>query len=454
MGTAGTEIDWERRVYEFLAEPVPDEVLERGVITAADVLAATVAGSAVSYNDRIGREADFADGDASILGGERTVEPGAAALVNAAAAITQEIEEGHNTGGHVGAGIVTGGFAVAEQYDADGETFVEACVKAYELCVRLEHAIFAMKDRMNQALPWLVRDPHSTWTTVGPALAGALCMDPEEDQLRETFRIAANLAVVSMHDPYMEGAPARNYTAGFSAQAGVNAALVAAAGLSGSRTAMSAVYDPLREMTGGTFDREMGDLGERWEIQRNYFKLAPSCRYTHPPLGALEEIRGQIEPERVDAIDVYSYRNATDLDHAEPANLTSAKFSIPFVLARYVLHGELGLDDFSESAITDEDTRALARNVSIHLDPAYEESFPERWSARVEVTHRDGRTVTAECIDPPGDYRRPPDRQTLEELLQDLYAYRLGGERGARALEAVLDVRNRDVREVGSLLRR
>lgn len=454
MGTAAPSTDWEQRAYEFLAEPVPDEVMERGVLTVADVLAAAVAGAGVPYNDRVGDAAAFADGHASVLGGARTVEPGAAALVNAAAAITQEIEEGHNTGGHVGAGIVTGGFALAEQADADGETFVEACVKAYELCVRLEHAIFAMKERMNEALPWLLRDPHSTWTTVGPALAGAICMDLDEDRLRETVRIAANLAVVSMHDPYVEGAPARNYTAGFSAQAGVNAALVAAAGLSGSRAAMAAVYDPLRELTDGAFDREMGELGERWELQRNYFKLAPSCRYTHPPLGALEEIREEIEPAQVTAIDVHSFRNAVDLDHADPATPTSAKFSIPYVLARYLRHGELGLADFSEGAITDEATRALARTVSLHHDPAYEESFPERWSARVEVTHRDGRTVSAECLDPPGDHRRPPDRAALEALFNDLFAARLGDDGGQRALRAVLDVRNRDVRAVGAALRR
>lgn len=448
-----TQPAWERQVYEFLDEPVPDIVLERGVLTVADVLAATVAGSAVGYNDRIGRVAEFADGHASIIGGTRTTAPGQAALVNGASAITQEIEEGHNTGGHVGAGLVTGGFALAEQSNADGETFVEAAVKAYELCVRIEHAIFAIKARMNETLPWLVRDPHSTWTTIGPALTGALSMGLDEEQVQEAFRIAANLAVVSMHDPYEEGAPARNYTAGFSAQAGVNATLTAAAGLVGSRTAMAEVYEPLGAVTDGMFDREMAELGDVWEIQRNYFKLAPSCRYTHPPLGALDQIRDEIDPDAIDSIDVYSYRNAVDLDYADPNNLTSAKFSIPYVVARSVLHGDLWLDDFSESAIADQQTRDLAARVSVHHDPDYEATFPDHWSARVEVTQHDGRTVEAECLDPPGDFRRHPDRATLEALFRDLLAYRFGPEQADNALEKLLGVRNHDVRAVGAALR-
>jgi len=64
-----------------------------------------------------------------------------------------------------------------------------------------------MKDRMNDAIPWLVRNPHSTWTTVGPAVTSALCLDATPEELTETFRIAANLAVVSMHDPYAEARP-------------------------------------------------------------------------------------------------------------------------------------------------------------------------------------------------------------------------------------------------------
>lgn len=217
---------------------------------------------------------------------------------------------------------------------------------------------------------------------------------------------------------------------------------------------MTAVYDPLREMTDGTFDREMGELGERWEIQRNYFKLTPSCRYTHPPLGALEQIRDEIDPQQVASIDVYSYRNATDLDHADPETPTSAKFSIPYVLARSLLHGNLGLEDFSEEAIADEATKRLAETVSVKLDERYEKAFPEHWSARIEVTHEDGRTVSAECLDPPGDYRRAPDPEVLNELIEELFAYRLGEAGGRRAIETVLDIRNRDVRDVGAALRR
>ncbi|NHN42848.1 MmgE/PrpD family protein [Halorubellus sp. JP-L1] len=442
---------WEQQTYEFLEEPVPDDVLDRGALVVADVLAAATAGANLADVNEVANGADFADGTATVLGTDRSAAPGQAALANTSAAIVQEIEEGHNTGGHVGASIVGGGFALAEHADADGEAFVEAAVKAYEICTRLERGIFAMKDRMNDALPWLVRNPHSTWTTVGPALTGALCMDLDDDQLRNAFRIAANLAVVSMHDAYEEGPTSRSFTAGFSAQAGVDAALTAAAGLQGSKAAMGEVYGPLDDLTDGGFDRWFRTLGDHWNVRESYFKFTPSCRYTHPPLGALQEIVDDVDVDAVESIDVYTYRNACDLDYHDVSTYTSAKFSIPFVLARYLASGDLWLEDFHGDALSDPDTLALAERVHLHHDPTYEQTFPEHWSARVEVTHDDGRTVDAECVDPPGDFRRAPDEADLHALFGDLFEH--GVDDPDVALEAVLDIRNRSVRDVGTALR-
>jgi len=443
---------WLSDVAAFLSGPVPPAVRDRGAQVVADVLTATVAGAAVPANDAVSGQVALGAGDASVVGTERTADPGGAALLNGTASISQEIEEGHNTGGHVGAGVVVGGFALAEHADADGERLVEGVVKAYELCARIENAIFLMKDRMNEALPWLVRDPHSTWTTLGPAVAGAIALGADEEAVLEAFRLGANLAVVSMWDPYREGAPARNYTAGFSAQAGVNAALLADSGLAGSRAAMHRVYDPLRELKGEAFDRAFAELGETWEIETNYYKFAPSCRYTHAPLGAVEELADEVDVERVDAIDVYSYRNACDLDYTDYTNATSAKFSIPYVLARYLTSGPFWLDDFDETSLSDPAVRALAARVSVHYDEQYEETFPEHWSARVAVTHTDGSTVAAECIDPPGDYRNFPGTDALREKWRRLLASRLDD--ADEAFDALVSIRERDARAVGEALRR
>jgi len=440
--------EWERQVIEFLDEPVPEDVRERGRRVVADVLAATVAGSAVPSIRAVADDAAFGDGSASILGLGRRVTPAQAALVNTAAAIAQETEEGHNTGGHVGASIVAGGLPVAEAHDVEGETFVDACVRVYEVCVRLERAIFGMKDRINDAVPWLVRNPHSTWTTVGPALTSALCLGADEDELRETFRVAANLAVVSMHDPYAEGPPARNFTAGFSAQAGVTAALTGAAGLSGSAAAIGAVYDPFEELLPDGFASQFEALGEEWEVTANYFKPYPSCRYTHPPLDALRDaIDGRdLAPGDVDRITVDTFANATDMDHDAATSMTGAKFSTPYVLARYVRDGAVELSHFDEDAITDIDVRQLAKRVELRRDETYEAAFPESWGARVTVRSTDGSELVATREYPRGDYRDQLPSADLRDRNRRLLAWGLPDEQVDDALAALDGVVDRSVR--------
>jgi 2-methylcitrate dehydratase PrpD len=431
--------EWERRVNEFLTEPIPQAVRERGRQTAADVIAASVAGTSAPGIEDVARDADFPDGKASVLGTDRRVAPANAALLNTAAAITPEIEEGHNTGGHVGASIVAGGLPVAEVEGVDGAVFVDAVVRAYEICVRLERAIFVMKDRLNDAIPWLVRNPHSTWTTVGPALTSALCLGADADQLRETIRVAANLAVVSMHDPYAEGAPARNLTAGFSAQVGVTAAQTGMAGLEGSLAAVEAVYDPFEELLPGGFTRQFETLGEAWAITENYFKPYPSCRYTHPPLDALREaIDGaDIDAAQVERVDVFTFANATDMSHAAPETMTAGKFSAPYVLARYLHSGSVDLAHFDEAALTDGSVRALAGRVTLHEDEAYEAAFPDSWGASVEVHLADGTTLQGARDYPRGDHRDPMPEAEYHERTRALLAAGVGEERANDALGAL-----------------
>lgn len=444
---------WERRINEFLTEPVPDRVRKRGEKTVADVLAAAVAGSAVSEIESVVRTVESGSGGASVLGTDRQLQPEQAALYNTTAAIAQEIEEGHNTGGHVGAGIVAGGLALAETAGVDGETYVDACVRAYEICVRLERAIFAMKDRINEAIPWLLRNPHSTWTTVGPALTGAICLGATAEELRETFRIAANLAVVSMHDPYAEGAPSRNFTAGFSAQAGVTAARLGVAGLSGSAASMMAVYDPFEEIV-GDFSAEFETLGESWAIEENYFKPYPSCRYTHPPLDALRDaIDGEsIDPDAVERIVINTFSNATDMDHAAPTTLTSAKFSTPYVLSRYLHDGSVELESFSDEAIADPSVRRLAERVELRESSTYEAAFPESWGASAEIRLRDGSEQNGECAYPTGDYRNPIPNDRYRDRNRKLLAHALGADRADTALEALETLGTRPIRATTAML--
>lgn len=448
--------EWEASIFEFLDAPIPDRVRDRGATTVADVLAATVAGSTVPPFDETWAAMDLPDGPSTVLGTNRQTDPVQAATLNGTAAIVQEAEEGHNTGGHVGSGIVVGALATAEATDAEGEALVEAVVRAYEVCVRLEEAIFAMKARINDAVPWLVRNPHSTWTTVGPALASSLVADAGPAVAREAFRLAANRAVVSMDDPYAAGPASRNLTAGASAGVGVTMAQLARSGMPGSGDVMQSVYDPFDGEVGGDeteFTDLFADLGEHWAVEQNYLKPYPSCRYTHAQLDALRELDDDgIDPAAVERIVVETYANATDMNHRHPETRTGAKFSIPYVLARYLVSGAVGLDDFEPERIEEPAVQRLADRVDVREDEAFEAAFPEDWGARVTVHLDDGRTLTGERAFPRGDYRDPLDDDAFDAKLDALLARGLPENRVAAARATLGELRGASARDVAEVL--
>lgn len=445
--------DWEAAIFEFLEKPIPETVLKRGETTVADVLAAMVAGSAAEPYAQAWETVDLPPGESTIVGSSRTTAPIQAATLNGTAAIVQEIEEGHNTGGHVGSGIVAGGLAMAEHADADGEMLVESCVRTYELCARLEEAIFAMKAQLNDAVPWLVRNPHATWTTVGPAVAGVLCTDPDPSTVHETFRLAANRAVVSMDDPYTEGPPSRNVTAGASAGVGVTMAQLAQAGIPGSGATVKTVYEPFEDLLPDGFTHLFADLGTDWAITENYFKPYPSCRYTHAPLDALREIDAELEPEAIDRLLVETYANAVDMAHTSPETLTGAKFSIPYVLARQLHSGDVTLEQFTPDAIANEAVQALADRVDVQAAAEFDAAFPDDWGARVTVELRDGTTVSGERAYPRGDYRDPIPDDEFTDRLETLLAYGLSETASTTALEVIQSSTRHNAREIGASLR-
>ena len=443
---------WLGLVDGFLRTTPSAEAREAASRVTADVLAAIVAGSRFDDYHRTWSTVELPDGDATVLGTDRTTEAVHAAVLNGTAAIAQESEEGHNTGGHVGAGIVAGAFASAEEYDVDGAVLVDAVAKSYELCTRLEHALFTLKARINDDSPWLIRDPHSTWTTVGPAVATALVAHPSGSSAMDAFLLGANRSVVSMFDPYREGPPSRNLTAGASAATGVLVGKLATSGFRGSASTIQRIYEPFETLVDGGFTARFDELGSRWTITEAYFKPYPSCRYTHPALDALRDLDAEVSPDEVTAIEVETFANAVDMDHRHPTTPTGAKFSIPYVLATYLHRGIPTFEDFSPEAIEDPAVQATADGITLRIDEDFERRFPEDWGARVHVVFADGRTESAARRYPRGDYRDPISDEAFIDRLEATLAVGLSATDHRSAAEALLDVNNRSARDVGDQL--
>ena len=139
--------------------------------------------------------------------------------------------------------------------------------------------------------------------------------------------------------------------------------------------------------------------------------MALALRAQLPAAGAIAMVR------------VSTYQAALTLcDKSAPHTVADAKFSLQFCVASALLHGRVGLAEFSDAALANTALRALLPRIEVALDTAREAAYPARWSATVSVTLTDGRTFQAAQEHPKGDPENPLTEAELEAKFRGLAA--------------------------------
>ena len=120
-----------------------------------------------------------------------------------------------------------------------------------------------------------------------------------------------------------------NVAGGMSGFAGVLAPQLALAGFVAQENAIEEAFG---QLVGDGFEADGidHDLGVRWEITRNYFRLRACCNPMHAALDALEETLAELQPapEEIARIEVATYRFAAAMQEPHPANTFAARYSM------------------------------------------------------------------------------------------------------------------------------
>jgi 2-methylcitrate dehydratase PrpD len=343
---------------------------------------------------------------ASLIGSGARTEPSKAALINGTAGTFLELDEGNQFGrGHPGVHVVPAALAVAEEGRLSGQDLLTALVLGYEIGTRIG---IACKIRMSM-------HPHGTWGTVGAAVAVAKLMGYGEAAMREMINVSSSLGLATSRRTMLEGGTVRNVYSGTSNFMGVLAHQLVQSGFTGEADGLKTVYG---SVVSDTFSPEVmtDELGSRFEIARNYFKMHACCRYNHGTLDALEKILSQrpITAGDVESVDVETYSLAAQLCDRNPQNMLAAKFSIPFAVATLLVHGRTDVTCFTTEAVRKEAVQALAKRVEVKEDPKLTAMMPARRPSRVKVTLKNGEKLEAEVTMNKGDFEDPYGPADLE----------------------------------------
>jgi 2-methylcitrate dehydratase PrpD len=409
---------------------IPEPVRKHAKTVFLDTLGVMLAGSSRTEVRDLRNRLATGGGATLFAPGWQSADPRTAALLNGIAVRSIELCEGHRlVSGQAAAQVLPAVLAVAEVTQSPGPAILTALVLGYDVASRISAAF----------TPHPLAHQNGQASMIGAAAACAKLVGLGAAGISLAMRIAPTLMLTPSYTNVVAGATVLNVAGGMSGFAGVLASDLA---LSGFGAQPDAIEESLGQLVGAGFDPSvvMQELGARWEITRNYFRLYACCNPIHPALDALDAALSKLEPrpEEIARIDIATYRFASVMRNPDPPNYFASKYSLPHAAATMVVRDGAGFAELDDSALTDPDIAALRHRVFVTEDPAMSAVAPRLRPARVTITLTDGRVAEHLMQSHRGDFYNPFENSELHWKFRQLAGTVLTDE-GVDAAERAVD---------------
>jgi 2-methylcitrate dehydratase PrpD len=388
-------------------EDLPSEVVAAAKLQILDMLAVAWAGSKAESVDPVRTviaETGGAPQSRVWCYGDR-LPATQAAFVNGMLAAALDFDTLHDRANVHSDGVVLPAvWALAEARGASGAELITALVAGGELMVRLGLAA-------RSAPGWFYS---SVFGAFGAAAAAANLLRLTETQTLHAMGIALSQAS-GTQQPLLERSLTKRLQTAYAARQGVEAALLAEAGVTGPA-------QPLEGLAGiGALYTELDGsllegLGERYDSLGMTFKKFASCMCNHAPIEAALRLRAGTGAQPADiesamvTISPFMHRltgaRFTPGDNPQ----VSAQFNVRYSVASALLRGRFESRDIEPAAVRDAGVLELASRVEVRVDERAGRFGPARLDVRWRGTGVHSVTVHA----PPGTPDNPlPEAEIL-----------------------------------------
>ncbi|MFC2021498.1 MmgE/PrpD family protein [Chloroflexota bacterium] len=409
-----------------------------------DSLAAMVSGAHLKPGEMAIKYARAQGGvaEASVVTTDIRITAVNAALANAMFAHADETDDFHPaTKAHPGCSVVPAALAMAEREGCSGTELLNAVTLGYDLCCRFLLALGADQVRATH------RSAEGTSSTMGSVGAAAALARLDENGMRHALSYAAQQVsgVWSWVRDAEHVEKAFDFS-GMGARNGVTAAIMAQMGFSGVWDVFDGEHNVLIALSTDPNPEEMvAGLGSRYFINETAIKPFSVGYPIQSPLDAFLKLHREhgLSLDNVDRIVVSLPEDGARVvnDRAMP------DVNCQHIIALALVEGTVSFEDsHSYARMKDPRVRGAKARVQLVADKALMDSNAPR-SGRVEVTLKDGRTVSHFTRHAPGTKENPMDTESVNAKARLLMAPVLGVKnteaiiQRVNALEALKDVR-------------
>jgi 2-methylcitrate dehydratase len=439
--------DIARWVVELRYEELPPDAIARAKRVLLDTIGCALGAIGAEPVQMAQRVVAMQGGNpqATILGIGRKVSCDQAAFLNCMALRYLDYNDYIAMGRpHHGSINVAPALAVAEMQGLTGKDLLLGLIAGYELEVRLRDAI-ASKRREG----W---DDTSIVAQYASAATAGKLLRLDEVKLAHALAIAgSNANTLAEVRQGAEMTPAKGSAEPMAARNGVFAALLARAGLTYPLTIFEGKNGFATVVSGTLDDAILRQRSGDFQILKSCIKLWPCVGTSQAPIAAALDIRKRLpRPEEISTVTVALSEFAYKQQAAFPEEIKSrehADHSVPYIVARALLDGDVKVSDFEEKRFKEPRALALARKLTVRAEASLSN---ENLGANLEVALQDGTVLNANVPIPPGSMLNPAGDTELTRKFLMLSESVLGRERAERAIEVILAVET--LSNLGNLL--
>ncbi|WP_334006065.1 MmgE/PrpD family protein [Burkholderia cepacia] len=376
-------------------------------------------GCAIAAHDerpvRIARDAALASpgGVSTIVGTNQRTSPDLAAFATGTALRYYDFNDAYagKETGHPSDNM-SACLAVAEAQHANGRDLILSIAIAYEIACRLMDAA-AISPR-----GW----DHTCYSLPAVALAAGKLMRMPAPQLVQAVNLSINSHLALNQTRVQE---LSNWKALADADAARNAVFstqLARAGLTGPAPIFEGMAGFFPQVSGpfAVDTREFGGHGGAFRIGKCFVKFYPAQGLTQTAIPAALDVAAQVGDLRrirrieIDTTEVGYVTAGRDREKWAPSTHETADHSLPYIVARAMLDGDITTESYRPDALHDPALRALIERITVREDPALTARYPAHAPNRVTAVCEDGSTCTKQVDDLPGSPTRPMRRDDYE----------------------------------------
>ena len=286
-----------------------------------------------------------------------------------------------------------------------------------------------------------VSDYHTSgaWNAIGVTALGARLRGMGDEALRQAMGIAEYHGPRSQMMREIANPTMLHDGSGWGAMVGLSAVVMAEQGFTGA---------PAVTVEADEVARHWADLGSFWQMENQYIKPYPVCRWAHGAIDAVRQIciDHDLTHDAVEGVRINSFHEAACLYPAMPDSTSQAQYSLPFSVATMLVHGRIGVEHIAGEGLSDPVVAALLDRITVWEDERHSARFPEgRW-ADVQITLKDGRRLDSGDVNARGGPENPLAEDQIIGKFIEFAAPGVGQARADRMVEAVLGFQKPDSR--------